>query len=105
MAGEVVHVGRGCPADPRPVPPGSGIYAHVSSLPPTIVFHNKADDVVNVSHSKDLVAALEKAGITHDYTFYDDKNPDKKNHPFLPGGFADKDSRLKTLGWLKTHVK
>jgi hypothetical protein len=25
MAGEVVHVGRGCPADPRPVPPGSGI--------------------------------------------------------------------------------
>jgi hypothetical protein len=25
MAGQVVHVGRGCPADPRPVPPGSGI--------------------------------------------------------------------------------
>jgi LVIVD repeat len=25
MAGEVVHVGRGCPADPRPVPPGSGL--------------------------------------------------------------------------------
>jgi hypothetical protein len=25
MAGDVVHVGRGCPADPRPVPPGSGI--------------------------------------------------------------------------------
>ena len=25
MAGEVVHVGRGCPADPRPVPPGSGV--------------------------------------------------------------------------------
>ena len=25
MAGDVVHVGRGCPADPRPVPPGSGL--------------------------------------------------------------------------------
>jgi hypothetical protein len=25
MAGQVVHVGRGCPADPRPVPPGSGV--------------------------------------------------------------------------------
>jgi hypothetical protein len=25
MEGEIVHVGRGCPADPRPVPPGSGI--------------------------------------------------------------------------------
>jgi hypothetical protein len=25
MAGEVVHVGRGCPADPRPVPPGTGL--------------------------------------------------------------------------------
>ncbi|HEU4333896.1 MAG TPA: PA domain-containing protein, partial [Candidatus Eisenbacteria bacterium] len=25
MAGNVVHVGRGCPADPRPVPPGSGV--------------------------------------------------------------------------------
>jgi hypothetical protein len=25
MSGEVVYVGRGCPADPRPVPPGSGV--------------------------------------------------------------------------------
>jgi hypothetical protein len=25
MSGEVVHVGRGCPADPRPVPPGTGL--------------------------------------------------------------------------------
>jgi hypothetical protein len=25
LAGEVVHVGRGCPADPRPVPPGTGL--------------------------------------------------------------------------------
>jgi hypothetical protein len=25
MTGEVVHVGRGCPADPRPVPPGTGL--------------------------------------------------------------------------------
>jgi hypothetical protein len=25
MAGDVVHVGRGCPADPRPVPPGTGL--------------------------------------------------------------------------------
>ena len=25
LTGEVVHVGRGCPADPRPVPPGTGL--------------------------------------------------------------------------------
>jgi hypothetical protein len=25
MEGQVVHVGRGCPADPRPVPPGTGL--------------------------------------------------------------------------------
>jgi hypothetical protein len=25
LAAEVVHVGRGCPADPRPVPPGTGL--------------------------------------------------------------------------------
>jgi dienelactone hydrolase len=87
------------------IPPMSGIYANVSSLPPTIVFHNNADGVVDVRHSKDLVAALDKGMKPHDHKFYDDKNPDKKNHPFLPGGDADKDSRMKTLGWLKTHVK
>ena len=32
-------------------------------------------------------------------------NPARKNHPFLPGGRADIDSRARAVAWLKKYIK
>jgi dienelactone hydrolase len=77
---------------------------NVSHLPPTLVLHNKADEIVKVAvSSQPLLAALDKSTVVHDHEFYDDANP-PTNHPFLPGGHADVDSRARSVKWMKTHL-
>lgn len=81
------------------------ILTNVSRLPPTLILHNKADEIVKVAvSSKPLLAALDKSAVIHDHEFYDDLNP-PGHHPFLPGGHADVDSRSRSVVWLKTHLK
>jgi dienelactone hydrolase len=85
--------------------PDQAILDNVSRLPPTLILHNKADDIVRVVvSSKPLLEALDKSTVIHDHEFYDDLNP-PGHHPFLPGGHADVDSRSRSVDWLKTHLK
>jgi dienelactone hydrolase len=81
------------------------IITNVKRLPPTLIFHNKADMVVKLADSSaPLLAALQKTTVVHDHCFYDDINPDRGQHPFLPGGRADVDSRARSVAWLKTYL-
>jgi len=81
------------------------IYGNAGKLPPTLVFHNDDDGVVDPKHSVDLLAALKKKGVTHEGHFYTEPYPERRNHNFRPGGPADVDSRARTRKWLETHVK
>jgi dienelactone hydrolase len=82
------------------------IYANAARLPPTLVFHNAHDGIVDPQYSKKLVDALTKSGVALDQRFYTDESyPERKNHPFKPGGRADIESRAKTVAWLKKYLK
>jgi dienelactone hydrolase len=80
-------------------------FANAGRLPPTLILHNRTDAIVRVAEtSKPLLDALDKTAVIHDHQFYDDVNPARRNHPFLPGGKADVDARSRAVAWLKTHV-
>jgi dienelactone hydrolase len=85
--------------------PDDAIYKNADKLPPTLVLHNKTDQIVKLRLSEDLVIALKAKSVKHDYRFYDDENPGFFNHPFRPGGKADVDSRERALNWLEAFLK
>jgi dienelactone hydrolase len=78
------------------------IQAGLASFPPTIIFHNKNDEVVPVVNSQTLDRLLPG---TIDHTFvgpYDEHW--ELNHAFKPGGAADVDSRSKATDWFVKHL-
>ena len=82
------------------------IYSSAGKLPPTLVFHNKADRIVNVKLSEQLIAALARDRVIHESKLYTEPPyPERYQHTFRPGGAADTDSRARTRQWLDTHVK
>jgi dienelactone hydrolase len=85
--------------------PDSKIYINAGLLPPTLILHNNADEIVKIIESSQLLLdSLDKTAVIHDHRFYDDANPARRNHPFLPGGLADVDSRSRSVAWLKTYL-
>jgi dienelactone hydrolase len=82
----------------------STMVAAADRLPPTLVLHNNADLIVSATISRDLAASLTTAGVEHDAVFYDDDNPEQKNHAFKSGGLADVDSRQRAIAWLRAHL-
>ena len=83
---------------------GSNVYRDAGKLPPTLIFHNNNDAVVDQKYSLNLRDALLAHGITHEYHGYDDDYNERRFHPFRPGGQADKDSRTRAVLWLKKYV-
>jgi carboxymethylenebutenolidase len=81
------------------------IYKDVAKLPPTVVFHNPKDGIVDAGVSRKLLKALDETTVTHDGHFLDDGNPLAKNHVFKPNDDADKNSRELTLKWLAKYLK
>ena len=80
-------------------------FLNAGRLPPTLILHNSADPLVKVPESSQpLLEALDNTSVIHDHCFYKDDNPSRRNHPFLPGGKADVDSRSRSVAWLKTYV-
>ncbi|MEK6261513.1 MAG: alpha/beta fold hydrolase [Planctomycetota bacterium] len=74
-------------------------------LPPTLILHNRKDEIVKIRvHSDPLAAALRKAKVESDFISYDDGDPEVGFHPFLPGSKADMDSKEKMIDWLKKHL-
>ena len=79
----------------------------VANFPPTIIFHNKNDEIVPVAkNSGPLAAALATSipKIAHEYHEYDELWPQGLNHAFKPGGSADTNSRGLTKAWLTTYM-
>lgn len=79
------------------------ILGGVSKFPPTIILHNKNDQIVFVTNSEELDRRLPS---TIDHLFvrsYDELWP-PANHAFKPGGDADVDSRSKTTDWFIKHL-
>ncbi|MBA2592700.1 MAG: dienelactone hydrolase family protein [Pseudomonadota bacterium] len=78
------------------------IEAAVLSFPPTIILHNKNDEIVKVSNSKKLNQLLPST-IDHELVTYDERWQ-IVNHAFEPGGTADVDSRSKTTAWFTKYL-
>jgi dienelactone hydrolase len=82
------------------------IYKEVAKLPPTVVFHNPKDAVVDADYSRKVLEALDKTTVPHEGHFLVDDNPLAKNHPFKRDGDADKAAReLTTFKWLAKYLK
>jgi dienelactone hydrolase len=82
------------------------IYNNAGKLPPTLVFHNYKDQIVDPAMSENLIAELAKARVVHDKEIYrEPPYPERFEHTFRPGGKADVDSRARTRQWLDSHVK
>jgi carboxymethylenebutenolidase len=75
----------------------------ISSFPPTIIFHNKNDQIVPVQNSEEIDRLLPST-IKHKLVIYDEKWPEGRNHAFKPDGNSDVDSRLKTVDWFTKHL-
>jgi carboxymethylenebutenolidase len=82
----------------------------VAKFPPTIVFHNANDGIVNPAvNSEPLLNALATATIVHEpavppYAWYNDRWELGLNHVFAPGGQADIDSRKRAGEWMLKYV-
>jgi dienelactone hydrolase len=82
------------------------ILSAAAKLPPTLILHNKTDGIVRISNSQDLDTALCKNLINHKFIIYDERNPDPmmRDHPFAPGGPANKDSQDQMIKWLAENL-
>jgi carboxymethylenebutenolidase len=78
------------------------IRSGLGNFPPTIIFHNKPDQIVLVGNSEELNRLLPST-IAHEFVTYDE-NTELGYHAFRPGGAADLDSRAKAKEWFITHL-
>jgi carboxymethylenebutenolidase len=78
------------------------IEAGVARFPPTIIFHNKNDQIVDVVNSERLDRLL--ARIDHEFVPPYDEHWKEVNHAFKPGGDADVDSRSRMTAWFVKHL-
>jgi dienelactone hydrolase len=79
------------------------IRAGVSRFPPTIIVHNKNDEIVPVENSEEFDALL-PATIPHQFVPPYDETSEIGRHALKPGGPADIDSRAKVTEWFTTHL-
>jgi len=77
----------------------------VSHFPPTILLHNKNDEIVPVQNSIDLASLLAGKGIEHLLVPpYNAVWPQGFNHSFKPGGPEDVHSRAQATAWFVKHL-
>ena len=79
------------------------IRSGLGKFPPTIIFHNKPDQIVLVRHSEELDRLLSST-IEHKFVPPYDERTELGYHAFRPGGAADLDSRQKTTDWFIRHL-
>jgi carboxymethylenebutenolidase len=79
------------------------IRAGVSRFPPTIIAHNKNDQIVPVKNSQELDRLLSEVTDHLLVPPYDERS-EIGNHAFKPGGAADVDSRSQVTRWFTTHL-
>jgi dienelactone hydrolase len=79
------------------------IQSGLGNFPPTIIFHNKNDQIVPVWHSQELDRLLPST-VEHELVPPYEEQGQVGNHAFRPGGAADLDSREKTKDWFIAHL-
>ena len=79
------------------------IRSGLGNFPPTIIFHNKPDQIVLVRHSEELDRLLAST-IEHKFVPPYDERTEVGYHAFRPGGAADLDSRQKAKDWFIRHL-
>lgn len=79
------------------------IRAATRAFPPSIIFHNNDDRIVDVSNSEDLDKSLTAASVTHDFVRYTESWLDV-NHAFKPNGTADVNSRKLATDWIVKYL-
>jgi carboxymethylenebutenolidase len=79
------------------------IQGKVANFPPTTIFHNKHDKIVEIQNSKNLSNLLSSAKIEQQFIEYDEQWLEG-NHAFEPNGPSDIDSRSKTIDWLTKYL-
>jgi|GEM_PF-2911938 len=80
------------------------IRAGVGKFPPTIIFHNKNDQIVPVGNSEELDRLLLSSKVEHQFVDPYDEYWKEVDHAFEPGGHADLDSQAKTTDWFNKHL-
>lgn len=71
-------------------------------FPPTIIFHNQNDRIVDVDNSRELARIIPR-GTDHELHEYNQRYREV-NHDFEPGSAADRDSRVKTMEWCEKYL-
>ena len=80
------------------------IASGVAKFPPTIIFHNTADLVVEfLSNSKRLDGML-PSSVEHLLVPYTEASPSEFNHPFIENGPADVDTQKRAKEWVLKHL-
>jgi carboxymethylenebutenolidase len=84
-------------------PLNAKIRAGIARFPPTFIFHNDDDKIVDVENSRELDRLL---GTTTPPRLMEHKesNPRYRNHPFVKDGKADKESREKATAEILKHL-
>jgi dienelactone hydrolase len=78
------------------------VKAEVSRFPPTVILHNKNDQIVPVTNSQDLDRLIPGI-IDHRIVEYDEQWQGV-NHAFKPGGSADRDSQTEATNWFDKYL-
>jgi len=68
------------------IAPESNVYRDAARLPPTLIFHNPKDKIVDPNYSTRLRDALTTAKVPHEHHEKDDDYEERKFHPFRSGG-------------------
>jgi dienelactone hydrolase len=83
------------------------IIAKAGNFPPTIIFHDKLDQIVSVEDSRKLKKSLPSTiqSELHEYDEPKQSLMQGGNHAFREGGNADVESRKRAADWLVEHLK
>lgn len=96
------------PTDPRmagTLAIGWTIVKDCGKLPPTLILHNRADEIVPMTrHSIPLIDALRRTSVQCDFQDYPGGDRNYAFHPFEDGSPQDQNSRQKTIDWLDANL-
>jgi dienelactone hydrolase len=80
------------------------IASGVARFPPTIMLHNKKDEVVKLQPNSGALDRLLPSGVEHRLYPYDGGMPEYGFHPFIANDPDDLDSRKRATEWVLQHL-
>lgn len=87
-----------------PIKDNAAIASGVTKFPPTIVFHNERDAIVNFPPNSEALNRMLPSSVEHKLVTYKEDFPQYHFHPFKEGDPADVDSRAQATTWVLKHL-